>query len=78
MSKKELNNNEIEKVSGGNGGEQKEKLTEPPIHLLTAYGGPSFPREVRTKDGKYVVVLDKKSYITLINKEKNENPEDKN
>lgn len=55
--KKELNDNEIEKISGGNSGEQKGKLTDfqkkfekrinaknPKYWLMTAYGGPElFP-----------------------------------
>lgn len=67
MNKKELSSNEIEKVTGGTGGEQKEPLPikkddSRPWHFRPPmrYGGPCHFEKI------------------LRNKEKIENPEDKN
>ena len=61
MDKKELNENEVEKVSGGNGGEQKDGSRSWINRPVMKYGGPC--------------LIDEKKFLEIIRKKQNKDKE---
>ena len=73
-NKKELNNNEIEKVSGGNSGEQKDGSRSWINRPVMEYGG---PRPIPC-DMSYggPCLIDEKKFLEIIRKKQNKDKEE--